>query len=66
MTIKAILSIKAMRVLSDKILIDAIVKTKNGSMFVTLYDRYASMIYNKCYGFTNGVDEAKDLIQNVF
>ena len=24
------------------------------------------MVYNKCYGFANGVDEAKDLTQDVF
>jgi RNA polymerase sigma-70 factor (ECF subfamily) len=24
------------------------------------------MVYNKCYGFANGIDEAKDLTQDVF
>lgn len=35
-------------------------------LFEVLYDRYATMVYNKCYGFANGVDEAKDLTQDVF
>lgn len=35
-------------------------------LFEVLYDRYSSMVYNKCYGFANGIDEAKDLTQDIF
>lgn len=52
--------------LSDEELVEAIVKTNNTLMFEVLYDRFSSMVYNKCYGFANGQDEAKDLTQDVF
>ncbi len=35
-------------------------------LFEELYDRYAPMVYNKCYGFAKNMDEAKDLTQDVF
>lgn len=52
--------------LTDEALVEAIVKTNDTMLFEVLYDRYATMVYNKCYGFANGVDEAKDLTQDVF
>jgi RNA polymerase sigma-70 factor (ECF subfamily) len=52
--------------LSDEDLIEAIVKTNNTLLFETLYDRYDSLVYNKCYGFAKDSDEAKDLTQDVF
>ncbi|NNE32032.1 MAG: RNA polymerase sigma factor [Winogradskyella sp.] len=52
--------------LTDEALVEAIVKTNDTMLFEILYDRYASMVYNKCYGFANGIDEAKDLTQDVF
>lgn len=57
---------KAIHNLTDEALVEAIVKTNDTMMFEVLYDRYATMVYNKCYGFANGVDEAKDLTQDVF
>jgi RNA polymerase sigma-70 factor (ECF subfamily) len=60
------LTTKAVHNLTDEMLVEAIVKTNDTMMFEVLYDRYASMVYNKCYGFANGVDEAKDLTQDVF
>ena len=56
----------AIHSLTDEALVEAIVKTNDTLLFEVLYDRYASMVYNKCYGFANGVDEAKDLTQDVF
>ncbi len=56
----------AVHTLTDEALVEAIVKTNDTLLFEVLYDRYASMVYNKCYGFANGVDEAKDLTQDVF
>ena len=52
--------------LSDEDLIQAIVKTNNTLFFEVLYDRYAGLVYNKCYGFAKDGDEAKDLTQDVF
>ncbi|MBO3117420.1 RNA polymerase sigma factor [Winogradskyella sp. DF17] len=52
--------------LTDEALVEAIVKTNDTLLFEVLYDRYARMVYNKCYGFANSVDETKDLTQDVF
>ena len=52
--------------LSDEDLVEAIVKTNNTLLFEILYDRYANLVYNKCYGFAKDADEAKDLTQDVF
>ncbi len=52
--------------LSDEELVEAIVKTNDTLLFEVLYDRFSNMVYNKCYGFANGEDEAKDLTQDVF
>jgi RNA polymerase sigma-70 factor, ECF subfamily len=60
------LTTEAVHNLTDEALVDAITKTNDTMLFEVLYDRYASMVYNKCYGFANGVDEAKDLTQDVF
>lgn len=52
--------------LSDEDLVKAIVITNNTLLFEVLYDRYAGLVYNKCYGFARDEDEAKDLTQDVF
>ncbi len=52
--------------LTDEALVSAIVKTNDTLLFAVLYDRFASMVYNKCYGFAKDGDEAKDLTQDVF
>lgn len=52
--------------LSDEDLIEVIVKNNNTLVFEVLYDRYATLVYNKCYGFAKDADEAKDLTQDVF
>ena len=52
--------------LSDEHLVEAIVSTNNTLLFEVLYDRYARLVYNKCYGFAKNEDEAKDLTQDVF
>lgn len=51
---------------SDEDLVKAIVKTNNTLLFEILYDRYATLVYNKCIGFAKDEDEAKDLTQDVF
>ncbi len=52
--------------LSDEELVERIVLNNNPLLFGKLYDRYAKMVYNKCYGFSRSQDEAEDLTQDVF
>ncbi|HMQ43226.1 RNA polymerase sigma factor [Mariniflexile maritimum] len=52
--------------LTDEDLVKAIVSTNDTLLFETLYDRYATLVFNKCYGFAKDEDEAKDLTQDVF
>lgn len=52
--------------LPDEDLVKAIVKTNNTLLFEILYDRYATLVYNKCFGFAKDADEAKDLTQDIF
>ncbi|MBS9463259.1 RNA polymerase sigma factor [Flagellimonas sp. 389] len=51
---------------SDEELVKLIVANNNPLLFGKLYDRYAKMVYNKCYGFARSQDEAEDLTQDVF
>lgn len=50
----------------DEDLVKAIVSTNDTMLFEILYDRYATLVFNKCYGFAKDEDEAKDLTQDVF
>lgn len=52
--------------LTDEELVSAIVQDNNTLLFEVLYDRFAPLVYNKCYGFAKDADEAKDLTQDVF
>ncbi|MBT8183876.1 MAG: RNA polymerase sigma factor [Eudoraea sp.] len=52
--------------LSDLELVEQIVLQNNPLLFELLYDRYAKIVYNKCYGFSKSADEAQDLTQDVF
>lgn len=52
--------------LSDEDLVKAIVSTNDTLLFEILYDRYAKVVYNKCYGFSKSNQEAEDLTQDVF
>ncbi|MEW4925560.1 sigma-70 family RNA polymerase sigma factor [Algibacter sp. 2305UL17-15] len=52
--------------ISDEDLVKAIVENNDTLLFEILYDRYAGLVYNKCYGFAKDGDEAKDLTQDVF
>ena len=42
---------EAAHTLTDEALVEAIVKNNDTLLFEVLYDRFASMVYNKCYGF---------------
>lgn len=52
--------------LTDEELVAKIVSKNDTLLFGVLYDRYVSMVYNKCYGFAKSQDEAEDLTQDVF
>lgn len=52
--------------LTDEALVAKIVQTNNTHLFAVLYDRYASVVYNKCYGFAKSKEEAEDLTHDVF
>ncbi|MFS4457493.1 RNA polymerase sigma factor [Maribacter sp. 2304DJ31-5] len=51
---------------SDEDLVEKIVGDKDPMLFGVIYDRYAKMVYNKCYGFAKSQKEAEDLTQDVF
>jgi len=51
---------------SDEDLIQGIVLNNDTLLFEILYDRYATLVYNKCMGFAKDEDEAKDLTQDIF
>lgn len=51
---------------TDEELVKKITKSNDTVYFGHLYDRYESKVYNKCYGFVQNTDEAKDLAQDVF
>ena len=59
-------TLKNINTSSDEDLVEAIVKNNDTLLFEYLYDRYAALVYNKCYGFAKDGDEAKDLTQDVF
>ena len=52
--------------LSDEELVSKIVEKNDTHLFAILYDRYASVVYNKCYGFSRSKEEAQDLTHDIF
>ena len=52
--------------LNDEELVSKIVEKNDTHLFAVLYDRYASVVYNKCYGFSKNKEEAQDLTHDVF
>ncbi len=52
--------------ISDEELVNKIVFSRDSMLFGVLYDRYAKLVYNKCYGFAKSDQEAEDLTQDVF
>ncbi len=52
--------------LSDEALVIEIIKTKDNVLFAELYDRYATVVYNKCLGFVASKVEAEDLTHDIF
>jgi len=52
--------------LDDDSLVDKIVQTKDQYLFGVLYDRYADVIYNKCWSFVQDKEEAHDMTHDIF
>ncbi|WBX73381.1 sigma-70 family RNA polymerase sigma factor [Tenacibaculum pacificus] len=52
--------------LTDEELVSKIVEKNDSHLFAVLYDRYAGVVYNKCYGFSKNKEEAQDLTHDVF
>ncbi len=52
--------------ITDEELVFEIVRTNNTELFATLYDRFSTVVYNKCYGFSKSKEEAEDLMHDVF
>ena len=52
--------------LTDNVLVDLIITSRDPILFKVLYERYALMVYNKCLSFSNNNYEAEDLCQDIF
>ncbi|WP_299670365.1 RNA polymerase sigma factor [uncultured Polaribacter sp.] len=52
--------------ITDEDLVFEIVRTNNTALFATLYDRFSTVVYNKCYSFSKNKQEAEDLMHDVF
>lgn len=52
--------------LSDEALVFKIAATNDTNLYAVLYDRFSSLVYNKCYGFSTNKQEAEDLTHDVF
>lgn len=52
--------------ITDEELVRKIVEKNDTHLFAILYDRYAAVVYNKCYGFSKNKEEAQDLAHDVF
>lgn len=52
--------------MSDEELIEKIIRTNDSHLFSELYDRYVSVVYNKCLGFSKSKEEAQDLTHDIF
>ncbi|MFX0557347.1 RNA polymerase sigma factor [Maribacter sp. CXY002] len=52
--------------ITDEELVEKIAAKRDSMLFGVIYDRYAKMVYNKCFGFAKSQKEAEDLTQDVF
>ena len=52
--------------LTDEVLVELIVNSKDPIIFKVLYERYALKVYNKCLSFSRNTQEAEDLCQDIF
>ncbi len=52
--------------IEDELLVEKIVKANDAHLFGLLYDRYVSVVYNKCLSFVSSKEEAQDLTHDIF
>ncbi len=52
--------------MTDEEIVNEIVFNNKTELFEVLYNRYSSLIYNKCFSFVNNQPEAQDLTQDIF
>jgi len=52
--------------LTDELLVELIVSSKDPMLFKVLYERYIFKVFNTCLSFSNNNQEAEDICQDVF
>ncbi len=52
--------------MTDQEIIDKIVIQNKSHLFAILYDRYSSIVYNKCLSFVKSKETAEDLTHDLF
>lgn len=52
--------------LTDKLLVELIVSSKDPLLFKVLYERYIFKVFNTCLSFSNNNQEAEDICQDIF
>ena len=52
--------------LTDELLVELIVSSKDPLLFKVLYERYIFKVFNTCLSFSNNNQEAEDICQDVF
>ena len=52
--------------LTDEVLVDLIVRSKDPLLFKVLYERYVIIVFNKCLSFSKNTQEAEDICQDIF
>ena len=52
--------------LTDELLVELIVSSKDPLLFKVLYERYIFKVFNTCFSFSNNNQEAEDICQDIF
>lgn len=52
--------------LTDELLVELIVSSKDPLLFKVLYERYLFKVFNTCLSFSNNNQEAEDICQDIF
>ena len=52
--------------LTDEVLVELIVSSKDPVLFKVLYERYIFKVFNTCLSFLNNNQEAEDICQDIF
>lgn len=52
--------------ITDEELVQEIIKSNDTHLFGLLYDRYVTIVYNKCLSFISSKEDAQDLTHDIF